>query len=229
MAAENVKVPEGKEEIRILLVDDHAIMLEGLTLLIQNEPDMIVCGEAEDLPGAMGEIPKCKPDLALIDISLKDSSGIELIRKIKKKFPGLLTIALSMHDELLIAERALHAGAHGYIMKRVGIRKVIEAIREVLKGNVYISQELREYVLKSYARHQGLPKHSLVGMLSDREFEVIQLIGIGYRPREIASQLELSPKTIETYRYRIRQKLGLANTFELIHFAIQWVKIETLI
>ena len=224
-----MRVWKGKKEIYILLVDDHAIMREGLTLLIQNEPDMIVCGEAEDLPGAMDEIAKCKPDLALIDISLKDSSGLELIRKIKKKYPGLLTIALSMHDELLIAERALHAGAQGYIMKSVGIKKVIEAIREVLKGNIYISQKLRENILKSYARHQGLPKYSLVEMLSDREFEVLQLIGRGYRPREIASQLELSPKTIETYRYRIRQKLGLANTSELIQFAIQRVKTETLI
>lgn len=223
-----MKVRKGKKEICILLVDDHAILREGLMLLIENESDMKVCGEAEDVPDALEAIAKGKPDLVIIDISLKSSSGIELIRRIKKDYPDLLTLALSMHDESLIAERTLRAGARGYIMKRAGIKRVIKAIREVLKGNIYVSENLKENILRSYAKPQGLPENSALEMLSDREFEVLQLIGEGYQPREIASQLELRPKTIETYRYRIRQKLGLANTSELIQYAIRRSKTAAL-
>jgi DNA-binding NarL/FixJ family response regulator len=215
-----------EQKTRILIVDDHPIVRQGLAQLIDHEKDLAVCGQAEDAPKAMGIIKGLRPDMAIVDVSLKDTSGMELIKDIKARYPSLPVLALSMHDESLYAERALRAGAKGYIMKQEATDKVVEAIRKVLNGQLYISDRMSEKMVRKLVGADSEASSSPVGRLSDRELEVFLLIGQGYGTRQIAKKLYLSVKTIETYRAHLKEKLNLASSTELLQYAIRWVKNE---
>lgn len=205
---------------RILIIDDHPIVRERLGELINQEPDLIVCGEAEDGESAMAAIEKTVPELALVDISLKNTYGIELVKDIKERHPKVLTLVLSMHEESLYAERALRAGARGYITKQEASRKVIGAIRQVLAGGIYASEKMAGILL---GRMAGEPKGdgSPADRLSDREMEIFQLLGSGLAVREIAKRLHISVKTVEAHRTHIKEKLNIKTSPELLRYAIQ--------
>ncbi|MCX7826015.1 MAG: response regulator transcription factor [Verrucomicrobiae bacterium] len=213
-----------KPKKRILLVDDHPLLRQGITQLINDQADLVVCGEAEDRPGAMAAAEASQPDLAVVDISLKDQSGLELIKDFKARFPEMLTLVLSMHDESLYAERALRAGARGYIMKREASEKVLEAIRHVLDGGVYVSNKTAASILDKVTGRPGASAHSALDVLSDREMEVLALIGKGYGSQQIAKQLHLSVKTVEAHRANIKCKLNLRSGSELLQRAIGWAQ-----
>lgn len=207
---------------RVFLVDDHPLVREWLTNLIRQQPDLDVCGEAERGPEAMEAILRLKPDIAVIDISLKDSSGIELIKDLKQTQPSTAALVLSMHEEAHYAERALRAGAKGYIAKRETTRKVVAAIRQVLAGGIYISEELATSLAAQFVTGKGLPQQSPVEQLSDRELEVFQLLGQGRGTRQIAEVLKVSVKTVQAYCARIKDKLNLASATELLREAVRW-------
>jgi DNA-binding NarL/FixJ family response regulator len=207
---------------RILLVDDHPLVREWLTNLINQQPGMVVCGEAEDAPQALSAIETTQPHLAVIDISLKGGSGIELIKDLKQLHPRLLILVLSMHDELLYAERALRAGARSYIMKREVTKKIITAIREVLAGNLYLSDRVSALIANKFVDGQPTANESPVTLLSDRELEVFQLLGQGRETKQIAESLHISLKTVQAYCARIKEKLDLTNATELLREAIRW-------
>jgi len=214
---------------KIFLADDHPITRQGIAVLINQEPDLTVCGEAASAASALDLIQKQKPDLAVIDISLKTSSGLELIKNLKALLPQLSILVMSMHDETLYAERALRAGAMGYVMKQDASEKVLSAIRTVLKGDFFISEKIKTRMLQQTVGHRR-PEiaASPVEALSDREMEVFQLIGNGYSTREIATQLNLSVKTIDSYREHLKLKLHLDTGADLVRYAIQWVKSEAI-
>ena len=207
---------------RVFLVDDHPLVREWLTNLIRQQPDLDVCGEAERAPEAMEAILRLKPDIAVIDISLKDSSGIELIKDLKQTQPATAALVLSMHEEAHYAERALRAGAKGYIVKRETTRKVIAAIRQVLAGGIYIGEELATSLAAQFVTGKGLPAQSRVEQLSDRELEVFQLLGQGRGTRQIAEVLKVSVKTVQAYCARIKDKLNLVSATELLREAVRW-------
>jgi len=216
-----VKSTDGK--IRILLVDDHAVVRFGIAQLINRQPDMNVCGEEEDASKAMGAIATLKPNLVIADISLKDSSGLELMRNIKAQYSGLPVLVVSSHDESIYAEIAFRAGALGYLMKDEALDKIIIAIRRVLSGAIYVSDALAAKMLQQQIRGQNTINDSPVKDLSDRELEVFQLIGQWKTTRDIADELHLSVKTIEYYREQIKRKLSLKNAAELTQRATSWV------
>jgi DNA-binding NarL/FixJ family response regulator len=205
-----------------MLVDDHPLVREWLTNLIHQQPDLIVCGEAETVPQAFEAVAKLKPDVAIVDISLKDGSGIELIKNLKQSHPRVAVIVLSMHDERLYAERALRAGARGYIMKRETSKKVIAAIRQVLDGKLYVSEKLASLFAEKFLDGAAPVIRSPIEQLSDRELEVFQMLGEGTETRQIAESLHVSMKTIQVYCARIKEKLKLANATELLREAIRW-------
>ena len=207
---------------RIFLVDDHPLVREWLTNLIQQQPDLEVCGEAETGPEAMAAILRLKPEIAIIDISLKDSSGIELIKDLKQTQPTTAALVLSMHEEAHYAERALRAGAKGYIVKRETTRKVVLAIRQVLAGGVYISEQLAASLAAQLVSGKGRPQQSPIEQLSDRELEVFQLLGQGRGTRQIAEVLRVSVKTVQAYCARIKEKLNLESATELLREAVRW-------
>ncbi|HZR20519.1 MAG TPA: response regulator transcription factor [Verrucomicrobiae bacterium] len=207
---------------RIFLVDDHPLVREWLSNLINQQPDLTVCGEAETGPQAMQGILQLKPDVAIIDISLKDSSGIELIKDLEETQPGTAVLVLSMHEESHYAQRALRAGAKGYIVKRETTRKVITAIRQVLAGGIYISEQLATALASQLVTGKGLPRRSPVEQLSDRELEVFELLGQGRGTRQIAEVLKVSVKTVQAYCARIKEKLNLASATELLREAMRW-------
>lgn len=207
---------------RIFLVDDHPLVREWLTNLINQQPDLSVCGEAETGPAAMQAILKLKPDIAVIDISLKDSSGIELIKDLHQAIPATLVLVLSMHEESHYAQRALRAGARGYVVKRETTRKVIAAIRQVLSGATYMSQEIATALATQFVTGKGTPLQSPVEQLSDRELEVFELLGQGRGTRQIAEVLKVSVKTVQAYCARIKEKLNLASATELLREAVRW-------
>jgi len=211
----------------VLIVDDHPIVRQGLTQLIDQEPDLHVCGQAEDAYQAMRAIRERTPDMVLVDISLKQTSGIELIKDIKVQYPSLPVLTLSMHDEGIYAERALRAGAKGYIMKQEATEKVVTAIRRVLAGEVYVSEGMAAKMVSKLVAGPAETGGSPVDRLSDRELEVFRLIGAGYGTREMAQKLHLSIKTIETYRAHIKEKLDLVDANELLRTAITWVNAES--
>ncbi|MHC4664979.1 MAG: response regulator transcription factor, partial [Planctomycetota bacterium] len=186
-------------ETKILIVDDHPIVRQGLAALINQQDDLAVCGQAADAPEARKMIRELKPDVAIVDISLKETSGMELMKDIKSQHPKLLVLALSMHDESLYAERALRAGAKGYIMKAEATEKVITAIRRILTGQLYVSDRMGEKMISKLIGGKSEIGASAIGSPSDRELEVFLLIGQGYGARQIAEKLYLSVKTIETY------------------------------
>jgi DNA-binding NarL/FixJ family response regulator len=206
----------------IFLVDDHPLVREWLTNLINQQPDLAVCGEAETGPQASQAILALRPDVAIVDISLKDSSGIELIKVLKQSLPGLAVLVLSMHEESHYAERALRAGARGYIMKRETTRKVIAAIRQVLAGEIYISDEIATALATQYVTGKGVSTATPIQQLSDRELEVFLLLGQGRGTRQIAAVLRVSVKTVQAYCARIKEKLGLASATELLREAVRW-------
>jgi DNA-binding NarL/FixJ family response regulator len=209
---------------KILIVDDHPMMREGLAQLIGNDPALAVCGEAGDANEAMQKIHSLKPDLVLTDITLPGKNGLELIKDIQTMHPGLLILVLSMHDETLYVERVLRAGARGYIMKQEGGKKIAEAIRQVLEGHVYVSEKMSAKILEIFSGHRADVTHSPVEKLTDREFEVFQLIGQGVETRQMAEKLHLSTKTIEVHRANIKAKLQLNSMAELIRYAVRWIE-----
>jgi len=211
---------------KVLLVDDHPIVRQGLGQLINEEPDLAICGEAEDFQQALIALDQVKPDVAIVDISLKDRSGIELIKEIRARKPELPILVLSMHDESLHAERVLRAGAKGYIMKQEATEQVMNAIRKVLRGEVYLSEKMSSRMVNRLVSGPQNVGGSPIERLSDREFEVFQMIGHGVGPSEIAEKLGLSVKTVETHRERIKEKLNLASGSELIRYAMQYVMDE---
>ncbi|MDE3083949.1 MAG: response regulator transcription factor [Verrucomicrobiota bacterium] len=216
-----------RAKFRVLLVDDHPITREGFTMLINQEPNLTVCGEADNAPKALELINKLSPDLAVIDISLKTMSGIELMKNIKAIRPDLPVLVMSMYDESLYAERALRAGARGYIMKNEASEKIRTAIRCVLDGELYLSDRMKGKMLHRLVSSKKEDEVILsVDRLSDREMEVFQLIGNGYSTRQIAQKLNLSVKTIDSYREHLKLKLPLENGSDLVRYAIQWIKSE---
>jgi DNA-binding NarL/FixJ family response regulator len=207
---------------RIMIVDDHALVRHGLGQLISGEPDLEVCAQAATMDEAMDQL-STDPDLIVVDISLKEGSGIELIKQIKVKHPDVHMLVSSMHDESLFAERALHAGAKGYINKQESTDKVLDAIRHVLDGHIYLSPKMTDRLLHGVVEGQKIPETSSIEKLSDRELQVFELIGQGMSTRQIANQLHLSVKTIETHREHIKSKLNLKNGAELSRHAVRWV------
>jgi len=227
MAEKKRQAKSNKNERKILIVDDHPIVRRGLTQLINQEEDLVVSGEAEDAYQAMEAIKAQMPDMAIVDISLKDSSGMELIKDIKTQYPSLAVLTLSMHDESLYAERALRAGAKGYIMKQQATEELITAIRKVLSGQVYVSDRVAAKMVSRLVGSGPELGGSAIDRLSDRELEVFCLVGQGHGTRQIAKKLHLSVKTIETYRAHIKEKLNLANAAELLQYAIRWVNSQS--
>jgi DNA-binding NarL/FixJ family response regulator len=213
-------LPETK---RLLIVDDHPLFRKGLQELIHSEAEFAVCGEAGNAAEAMEVIRKLNPDMAIVDLSLPGANGIELIKNIRAEFPSLPILVLSMHDESLYALRALRAGAEGYVMKHEAMANVIQAIREVFNGRPYLSPAMAAQVITKFAHRQTEGETDAVERLSDRELEILELIGKGNEVRQIAKLLHLSPKTVETHRAHIKDKLDLKNSREVARFALQWL------
>jgi DNA-binding NarL/FixJ family response regulator len=211
---------------RIVLVDDHPVTREGVRILIDQEPDLTVCGQADSAPAALQLIQKLKPDLAVVDITLKTTSGIELLKNVRALLPDLPVLIMSMHDESLYAERALRAGAKGYIMKHEASERILVAIRSVLSGDLYLSEKMKEKMLHRLVRSRKDEVVFTIDTLSDREMEVFQLIGNGFGTRQIADKLNLSVKTIDSYREHLKLKLRLEKGADLVRHAIQWVRSE---
>jgi len=212
---------------RVFLVDDHPLVREWLTNLINQQSDLVVCGEAESAPKALGTIAKLKPDVAIVDISLQDSSGLELIKDLKELNPRILVLVLSMHDEVLYAERALRAGARGYIMKRETTRNVIDAIHRVLDGKLYISTSVAEQIAARSVTGKATEHQNPIELLSDRELEVFQMLGQGLGTRQISDALRVSIKTVQVYCGRMKEKLNLGSATELLREAIRWNEAKT--
>jgi DNA-binding NarL/FixJ family response regulator len=216
------KVSSPARTTQILIVDDHPIIREGMTHLLNLQGDLHVCcaaGSADEALAAMAQ----QPDMAIVDLSLQSDSGLELVKTLRHRYPDLPILVLSMHDESLFAERALRCGANGYLMKLEATEHVMSAIREVLAGNIYVSAAMHEKL----ARALTVPRKRSEGpiaSLSEREFEVLHLIGLGFGTREIAEKLNRSVKTIEAHRAKIKEKLNIGNGNELMRFAIQWIE-----
>ena len=213
-----------KQKNRIFIVDDHPIVRKGLAQLINQEEDLVICGEADNAETALEALKKVKPDLAIVDISLRGIDGFELTKLIRARFDNIPVLVISMHDESLFAERALRVGARGYIMKQEAIEKMMEAIRKVLRGELYVSERVSANIVKRFVDGKAEGVSSPEELLSDREMEVFQLIGQGFGTRQIADQLHVSVKTVETYRANIKEKLNLKNATELMKHAVHWIE-----
>ncbi len=231
MSESQTRKPRGKKTTnnsRIFVVDDHPIVRHGLKQLIEQESDLLVCGDAETPAEALKAISSLKPDLAIVDLSLKEGSGLTLIKDLKVRHPKLPILVLSMLDETLYAERVLRAGARGYVTKTGASENLLVAIRRVLDGEIYLSEKIANRMLHKLAGAGVATDGSVVDVLSDRELEVFQLTGRGLRTRQVAEKLHLSVKTIETYREKIKWKLQLEDAGELLQHAIRWVQSEGL-
>jgi DNA-binding NarL/FixJ family response regulator len=212
--------------IRILIVDDHPLVRESLKRIIQGEPDLIVCGEAEDREQALEIVSATMPRLVIVDLTLKSSHGLELIKDLRERFPGVLSLVLSMHDEMIHAERAIRAGACGYITKQEIPAKILLAIRKILSGEIFWSEKAALQVASKIAhKPRAATKFDL---LTDREMQVFQLIGSGQGTHQIATTLHISASTVETYRARIKEKLNLNSGLELVRHAINWANTPNL-
>jgi DNA-binding NarL/FixJ family response regulator len=207
---------------RVLVVDDHPIVRQGLTLLINRESDLTVCGEAEDAHTAMQSLTSTRPDILVVDISLNGPDGLDLLKNVRSRHPELPVLILSMHDESIYAERALRAGAQGYIMKQEATEKVLVALRRILSREIYVSERIANRMLHRYIGNPSASKPSSIADLSDRELEVFRLIGEGHSTRQIAEELHISVKTVESYQSHIKEKLSLRSARELVQHAIQW-------
>jgi DNA-binding NarL/FixJ family response regulator len=206
---------------QVLIVDDHPMMRDGLVQLIDHEPDLVAAAQADSAASAVAMLQKAVPDLLLMDISLPDKNGLELIKDVQALYPALPVLVVSMHDESLYAERVLRAGGRGYIMKQEGGKKLMQAIRQVLDGRIYVSEKISAKILETFSGHRG-SSQSHVEKLSDREFEVFQLLGQGKGTRDMSEYLHISIKTVEVHRANIRKKLELSNGAELVRYAIRW-------
>jgi DNA-binding NarL/FixJ family response regulator len=207
---------------KVLVVDDHPIVRQGLALLINRESDLMVCGEAEDARMAMQSIITAKPDIMVVDISLNGPDGLDLLKDIRTRYPELPVLILSMHDESIYAERALRAGAQGYIMKQEASEKVLLALRRILSNEIYVSERIANRMLQRFIGSPNEGRPSSIADLTDRELEVFRLIGEGHSTRQIAEQLHISVKTVESYQAHIKEKLSLRSARELVQHAIQW-------
>jgi DNA-binding NarL/FixJ family response regulator len=214
--------PSSPAVARVLIVDDHPVVRVGYVELINHQAGLSVCGEAADAEEAIQQIQATHPDLVVIDISLKGSNGLDLIRQIKARWPELKTLVVSAHDESLFAERGLRAGAKGYVSKEATTDRLIEAIRRVLRGEVYLSGTAASRVMQRAVTAKSRMREAPIETLSDRELQVFQLIGQGCTTREIAQRIEISPKTVENYRENIKKKLDLRNSAELVRHAVQF-------
>jgi DNA-binding NarL/FixJ family response regulator len=217
-----IKKSAAPKKTRILIVDDHPMMRQGLAQLISVESDLTICAEAESAEAALDAVGKLKPDLVLADISLPGKNGLELIKDFQALQPGLPVLVISMHDESLYAERVLRAGGRGYIMKQEGGKKLMLALRQVLAGKIYVSEKISADILEMFSGRRTGAEGSPVEKLTDREFEVFQHIGQGKGTRAIAEKLHLSIKTVEVHRANIKAKLKLNSASELVHFAVRW-------
>jgi len=211
---------------RVFLVEDHPVMREGLALLINYQQDLEVCGQADSVPAALAQVPGARPDVLVVDISLGDGgSGLELLKDLAQLHPELPALVLSSHDEALYAERALRAGARGYVMKQAATELVLEGIRTLLRGDIYASDAIRRRLMQRAIRGEApVASGSDIDRLSDRELEVFRLLGQGRGTKQIAADLKLSVSTVETYRAHLKTKLNLANSSELVRRAVEWVK-----
>lgn len=213
-----------KAKSKILLVDDHQIVRDGLGQLIRGEADLAVCGEAASAEEAVSAVTRLKPDLAIVDITLGGVNGIELIKNLKAVRPSLPVLVLSMHDESHYAERALRAGASGYVMKREARAHIMEAIRTVLSGGDYVSDRMQKSIVHQYLHGVGSKETSPIDLLSDREVEVLNLLGSGLSSKDIAHRLHLSQKTVDSHRTHLKEKLNLKGAQELVRFAFDWAR-----
>jgi len=224
-AKKEIQSPEQK---RILIVDDHPMVRERLAEIIQREPDLIVCGEAEDRFSALELIASTRPHLVIVDLTLKQSHGMVLLDDIRNQYPDVVPLVVSMHDETLYAERAIRAGARGYITKQEATRKIMVAIRAVLRGDIYLSEKMAAQIATATMGRprskSGLP----LDTLSNRELLVFEMIGRGHGTRQIADELHLDMRTVETYRARIKEKLNLKDANELLQHAIRWMQSDGL-
>lgn len=208
---------------RIYIVDDHPLVRQGLSQIVASEADMEICGEAEDSPAAIRGVGEANPDAIIVDISLKGANGLELIKNLKAIHEDIPILVFSMHDETIYAQRALRAGAKAYVMKKESPSKVVDAIRKIIQGEIYVSPSVADQVLHQIVNGPGNVSTSPVDRLTDRELEVVQLIGRGLSSREVAESLHLSVKTIESHRAHVKEKLSLRNATELVQFSVQWV------
>jgi DNA-binding NarL/FixJ family response regulator len=223
-----MKAPKPKRNPhRLLIVDDHPMTREGLVHLIDREPDLVVAWQAEDAAQALRVAVDEQPDLALVDITLPDKGGIDLIKDFKAVRPEMKVLVISMHDESLYAERALRAGARGYITKQVGGAKLMQAIRQVLGGQIYVSEKTSARIVEIFSGQQPGEAQSPIAQLSDREFEVFQLIGQALASQEIGERLNISAKTVDAHRLNIKSKLALGTAAELIAYAARWTTSQT--
>ncbi len=216
------KQANARTEVRILIVDDHPLVRLSLREVIKREADLVVCGEAEDREQALLLVASAKPHLAIVDLTLKSSNGMDLIKDLRDQFPKVQILVLSMHDETLHAERAIRAGARGYITKQEATKKIMIAIRQVLSGDIYWSERAAARVASKIARASKPASASSVDLLADRELQVFELIGAGQSTRQIAAALHIDVSTVETYRARIKEKLNLDDSLALLQFAIRW-------
>lgn len=225
MKAKDVAPKENTKISRIFLVDDHPIVRQGLARLLAQEPDFEICGEAGDADTGKARILESKPDLAIIDISLdgSGSNGLDLTKSLQREAPDILVLVVSMHEEDVYAERALRAGARGYIMKQETTERIIEAMREVLRGSIFVSTSIKNKLLAKVARGKNNSEEALVKSLGDRELEVFRLIGQGYGSRQIAEKLKVSVKTVDAHREHIKAKLQLKTAPELLERAVRFV------
>ena len=214
----------GSARAKVFLVDDHPMVREHLSALLGREADLTVCGEAGDAPAALSRIQELLPDLVIMDISLKNSNGLELLKNLKSVQPDLPVLVLSMHDESLYAARSLRAGALGYITKEEASKKILLAVRKVLAGQVYLSDQMSDRMMKRMVGGQPAGTGSAMEVLTDRELEVFQMIGRGMGTRRIAEELRIGIKTVESYRARIKEKLYLTDGTQLVQQAVQWVQ-----
>ncbi|MBN2329144.1 MAG: response regulator transcription factor [Candidatus Omnitrophica bacterium] len=208
---------------KVVIVDDHPIVREGLKQVILQDPQLMVCGEAEDLYSALDQIEQEQPDIAIVDITLKKSSGLDLIREISAQWPKIKTLVLSIHDEAIYAERALRAGANGYVMKQQAMINILDAIHHVLHGELYVSQDVSKRLLHLFHKKPSSVENQEISLLSNRELQVFQLYGQGKKTRIIAGELNISAKTVESHREHIMEKLNLSDSSEMIFMAVQFM------
>ncbi len=209
---------------RLLIVDDHPLVRSGIRSILQLEPDLEVCGEAESLEQALELVEREQPDLVLVDITLKNSSGLTLLKELQSRWPNILTLAVSMHDEFTYAVRCLKAGAKGYIMKQAGTERIRDAIRCVLEGGTYLSEKMTQSAVEQLGTGRAPGVASPVDVLSNRELELFQLTGQGKEISEIAEMMQISPRTVEVHRSHIKKKLGLRTSTDIFQAAYEWLR-----